>query len=88
MRHGRVLNSPKTHGRGIVGEPNLNRKIQKRRANLQSSVRLSCLQFRNRNYTRNIIIRGLSLFLGISIPQFFNQYWNPSHHGLAHTDVA
>ncbi|PPD74186.1 hypothetical protein GOBAR_DD28886 [Gossypium barbadense] len=24
----------------------------------------------------------------ISIPQFFNQYWNPSHHGLAHIDAA
>ncbi|PPD74187.1 hypothetical protein GOBAR_DD28887 [Gossypium barbadense] len=40
------------------------------------------------NCTRNLIITGLSLFLGISIPQFFNQYWNPSHHGLAHTGAA
>ncbi|PPS10678.1 hypothetical protein GOBAR_AA09966 [Gossypium barbadense] len=40
------------------------------------------------NCTRNLIITGLSHFLGISIPQFFNQYWNPSHHGLAHTDAA
>ncbi|TYJ26072.1 hypothetical protein E1A91_A07G094300v1 [Gossypium mustelinum] len=52
------------------------------------SVGLSFLQFTNMNCMRNLIITGLSLFLGISIPQFFNQYWNPSHRGLAHTNAA
>ncbi|TYI18537.1 hypothetical protein ES332_A07G097800v1 [Gossypium tomentosum] len=55
---------------------------------LVGSVGLSFLQFTNMNCMRNLIIAGLSLFLGISIPQFFNQYWNPSHRGLAHTNAA
>ncbi|MBA0732339.1 hypothetical protein Gogos_016438, partial [Gossypium gossypioides] len=55
---------------------------------LVGSVGLSFLQFTNMNCMRNLIITGLSLFLGISIPQFFNQYWNPSHRGLAHTNAA
>ncbi|KAL4620040.1 hypothetical protein ACB092_06G125400 [Castanea dentata] len=51
-------------------------------------VGLSFLQFTNMNSMRNLIITGLSLFLGISIPQFFNEYWNPSHHGLVHTNAG
>ncbi|XP_022759016.1 nucleobase-ascorbate transporter 1 isoform X1 [Durio zibethinus] len=31
---------------------------------------------------------GLSLFLGISIPQFFNEYWNPTYRGLVHTNAG
>ncbi|KAG2712127.1 hypothetical protein I3760_04G110300 [Carya illinoinensis] len=53
-----------------------------------ASVGLSFLQFTNMNCMRNLIITGLSLFLGISIPQFFNEYWNPSQRGLAHTDAG
>lgn len=37
---------------------------------------------------RNLVITGLSLFLGISIPHFFNEYWNPVHHGLVHTNAG
>ncbi|KAL4620039.1 hypothetical protein ACB092_06G125400 [Castanea dentata] len=55
---------------------------------LVASVGLSFLQFTNMNSMRNLIITGLSLFLGISIPQFFNEYWNPSHHGLVHTNAG
>ncbi|MFQ6654139.1 hypothetical protein Gotur_025232 [Gossypium turneri] len=40
------------------------------------------------NCMRKLIITGLLLFLGISIPQFFNQYWILSHHGLAHTNAS
>lgn len=53
-----------------------------------ASVGLSFLQFTNMNCMRNLIITGLSLFLGISIPQFFNEYWNPTHRGLVHTNAG
>ncbi|XVF81576.1 hypothetical protein PTKIN_Ptkin15bG0166000 [Pterospermum kingtungense] len=55
---------------------------------LVASVGLSFLQFTNMNCMRNLIITGLSLFLGISIPQFFNEYWNPTHRGLIHTNAG
>ncbi|KAK3184425.1 hypothetical protein Dsin_031711 [Dipteronia sinensis] len=55
---------------------------------LVASVGLSFLQFTNMNSMRNLIITGLSLFLGISVPQFFHQYWNPQHHGLVHTNAG
>ncbi|KAL3572948.1 hypothetical protein D5086_026852 [Populus alba] len=55
---------------------------------LVASVGLSFLQFTNMNSMRNLIITGLSLFLGISIPQFFNEYWNPAHNGLVHTHAG
>lgn len=34
------------------------------------------------------MITGLSLFLGISIPQFFVQYWDARHYGLVHTNAG
>ncbi|KAK4777369.1 hypothetical protein SAY87_017556 [Trapa incisa] len=52
---------------------------------LVASVGLSFLQFTNMNSMRNLIVTGLSLFLGISVPQFFNEYWTPSRQGLVHT---
>ncbi|TYJ09832.1 hypothetical protein E1A91_A11G166800v1 [Gossypium mustelinum] len=55
---------------------------------LVASVGLSFLQFTNMNCMRNLIIIGLSLFLGISIPQFFNEYWNLKHRGLVHTNAG
>ncbi|KAH1081741.1 hypothetical protein J1N35_021502 [Gossypium stocksii] len=55
---------------------------------LVASVGLSFLQFTNMNCMRNLIITGLSLFLGISIPQFFNDYWNLKHRGLVHTNAG
>ncbi|KAH6789000.1 Xanthine/uracil permease family protein [Perilla frutescens var. frutescens] len=51
---------------------------------LVGSVGLSFLQFTNMNSMRNLFITGLSLFLGISIPQFFSDYWTQDH-GLVHT---
>lgn len=41
-----------------------------------ASVGLSFLQFTNMNSMRNLIITGLSLFLGISVPRFFDDYYN------------
>ncbi|XP_022985935.1 nucleobase-ascorbate transporter 1-like [Cucurbita maxima] len=55
---------------------------------LVASVGLSFLQFTNMNSMRNLIITGLSLFLGLSIPQFFNEYWNPTHRGLVHSNAG
>ncbi|RDX91444.1 Nucleobase-ascorbate transporter 1, partial [Mucuna pruriens] len=55
---------------------------------LVASVGISFLQFTNLNSMRNLIIIGLTLFLGISVPQFFNQYWTPSRRGLVHTNAG
>lgn len=52
------------------------------------SVGLSFLQFTNMNSMRNLFITGLSLFLGISIPQFFDEYWTPNRRGLVHTNAG
>ncbi|KAL4588962.1 hypothetical protein LXL04_001863 [Taraxacum kok-saghyz] len=54
---------------------------------LVGSVGLSFLQFTNMNSMRNLIIIGLSLFLGISIPQYFNEYVT-IHHGLVRTNAG
>ncbi|XP_075483153.1 nucleobase-ascorbate transporter 1-like isoform X2 [Primulina tabacum] len=54
---------------------------------LVGSVGLSFLQFTNMNSMRNLLITGLSLFLGISVPQFFDNYWHPPH-GLVHTKAG
>lgn len=55
---------------------------------VSASVGLSFLQFTNMNSMRNLMITGLSLFLGISVPQFFNEYWNPTRSGLVHTNAG
>ncbi|KAH6834187.1 Xanthine/uracil permease family protein [Perilla frutescens var. hirtella] len=55
---------------------------------LVGSVGLSFLQFTNMNSMRNLLITGLSLFLGISIPQFFDEYWTPHRRGLVHTNAG
>ncbi|XP_041992390.1 nucleobase-ascorbate transporter 1-like [Salvia splendens] len=54
---------------------------------LVGSVGLSFLQFTNMNSMRNLMITGLSMFLGISIPEFFNNYWTKDH-GLVHTHAG
>jgi hypothetical protein len=40
------------------------------------------------NSMRNLIIIGLTLFLGISIPQLFNQSSSPSRPGYVHTKAG
>ncbi|KAJ9537694.1 hypothetical protein OSB04_030427 [Centaurea solstitialis] len=54
---------------------------------LVGAVGLSFLQFTNMNSMRNLIIIGLSIFLGISIPQYFNQYVTV-YHGLVRTNAG
>ncbi|KAF7140554.1 hypothetical protein RHSIM_Rhsim06G0167000 [Rhododendron simsii] len=51
------------------------------------SVGLSFLQFTNMNSMRNLTITGLSLFLGFSVPQFFNEY-QTLHRGLVRTNAG
>ncbi|PIA38096.1 hypothetical protein AQUCO_02800024v1 [Aquilegia coerulea] len=46
------------------------------------SVGLSFLQFTNMNSMRNLFITGISLFLGISVPQYFNEFSLFSRHNL------
>lgn len=53
-----------------------------------ASVGLSFLQFTNMNSMRNLVITGLSLYLGISVPQFFNEFLASSHHGPVHTHAG
>ncbi|KAK9285479.1 hypothetical protein L1049_024673 [Liquidambar formosana] len=55
---------------------------------LVASVGISFLQFTNMNSMRNLIITGVSLFLGISVPQYFNEYWSSGRHGLVHTNAG
>ncbi|KAK6919311.1 Nucleobase cation symporter 2 family [Dillenia turbinata] len=55
---------------------------------LVASVGLSFLQFTNMNSMRNLIITGVSLFLGLSIPQFFSEYWSSTRHGPVHTHAG
>ncbi|KAL0915650.1 hypothetical protein M5K25_016083 [Dendrobium thyrsiflorum] len=46
---------------------------------LVASVGISFLQFTNLNSMRNLMITGLSLFLGISVPQYFLETMNSGH---------
>ncbi|KAL7161586.1 hypothetical protein ACSBR2_042119 [Camellia fascicularis] len=49
------------------------------------SVGLSFLQFCNLNSFRTIFILGFSIFLGLSIPQYFNEYTAINGRGPVHT---
>ncbi|KAM0864590.1 hypothetical protein ACQ4PT_043819 [Festuca glaucescens] len=50
-----------------------------------AAVGLSFLQFTNMNSMRNLFIVGVSLFLGLSIPEYFSRYMTSSRSGPAHT---
>ncbi|KAL2318630.1 hypothetical protein Fmac_032506 [Flemingia macrophylla] len=51
-----------------------------------ASVGISFIQFANNNNIRNIYVLGLTLFLGISIPQYFVMNTAPDGHGPVRTD--
>ncbi|KAM0938582.1 putative xanthine/uracil/vitamin C permease, MetI-like superfamily [Dioscorea sansibarensis] len=55
---------------------------------LVAAVGLSFLQFTNMNSMRNLFITGVSLFLGLSIPEYFFSYTQSARHGPAHTDAG
>lgn len=50
-----------------------------------AAVGLSFLQFTNMNSMRNLFIVGVSLFLGLSIPEYFSRYLASGQQGPAHT---
>ncbi|XP_037439586.1 nucleobase-ascorbate transporter 3-like [Triticum dicoccoides] len=53
-----------------------------------AAVGISFNQFANKNSMRNIYIIGLSLFLGISIPQYFAEYTASAGRGPARTNAG
>lgn len=55
---------------------------------LVAAVGLSFLQFTNMNSMRNLFIVGVSIFLGLSIPQYFFSYSTGAGHGPAHTKAG
>ncbi|KAE9601192.1 hypothetical protein Lal_00024023 [Lupinus albus] len=55
---------------------------------LVASVGLSFLQFTNMNSLRNLFITGVSLFLGLSIPEYFREYTTNAGHGPAYTKAG
>ncbi|CAA6665636.1 unnamed protein product [Spirodela intermedia] len=55
---------------------------------LFGAVGLSFLQFTNMNSMRNLFIAGVSLFLGLSVPQYFSRYTAGAQHGPAHTSAG
>ncbi|XP_027366401.1 nucleobase-ascorbate transporter 4 isoform X1 [Abrus precatorius] len=50
-----------------------------------ASAGLGFLQFCNLNSYRSMFILGFSLFMGLSVPQYFNEYLLISGHGPVHT---
>lgn len=53
-----------------------------------AAVGLSFMQFTNMNSMRNLFIIGVSLFLGLSIPEYFSRYSTSSRQGPAHTKAG
>ncbi|KAA8537698.1 hypothetical protein F0562_027312 [Nyssa sinensis] len=55
---------------------------------LVAAIGVSFIQFANNNSMRNIYILGLSLFLGISIPQYFVMNTDAAGHGPVKTGAG
>ncbi|AQL00307.1 Solute carrier family 23 member 2 [Zea mays] len=55
---------------------------------LVAAVGLSFLQFTNMNSMRNLFIVGVSIFLGLSVPEYFFRYTMAAHRGPAHTKAG
>ncbi|KAL5561392.1 hypothetical protein UlMin_031139 [Ulmus minor] len=53
-----------------------------------ASVGLNLLQFCNLNSFRSKFIIGFSIFMGLSVPQYFNQYLLMSGHGPVNTGLT
>jgi solute carrier family 23 (nucleobase transporter), member 1 len=52
---------------------------------LVGAVGLCYLQFCNLNSFRTIFILGFSFFMGLSVPQYFNEFTAVAGHGPVHT---
>jgi hypothetical protein len=46
---------------------------------------ISHLQFANMNMTRNLFVVGFSIFMGLSVPQYFSEFTVRSDHGPINT---
>ncbi|KAG2591818.1 hypothetical protein PVAP13_5NG506800 [Panicum virgatum] len=55
---------------------------------LVAAVGLSFLQFTNMNSMRNLFIVGVSIFLGLSVPEYFFRYTMAAQRGPAHTKAG
>lgn len=55
---------------------------------LVASTGISFIQFANNNSMRNLYIIGLSLFLGISVPQYFREFSISAGHGPVKTNAG
>ncbi|KAJ7958111.1 Nucleobase-ascorbate transporter [Quillaja saponaria] len=53
-----------------------------------AAIGISFIQFTNSNSIRNLYVLGLSLFLGISIPQYFVTNTDQDGHGPVSTDAG
>uniref|UniRef100_M8AXF6 Nucleobase-ascorbate transporter 2 n=1 Tax=Aegilops tauschii TaxID=37682 RepID=M8AXF6_AEGTA len=53
-----------------------------------AAVGLSFLQFTNMNSMRNLFIVGVSIFLGLSVPEYFFRYSMAAQRGPAHTKAG
>ncbi|XP_059279259.1 nucleobase-ascorbate transporter 3 [Lycium ferocissimum] len=53
-----------------------------------AAIGISFIQFANKNSMRNIYVLGISLFLGISIPQYFVMNTDVSGHGPVRTTAG
>jgi len=54
---------------------------------LTGAVGLSFLQFCNLNSFRTKFILGFSVFMGLSVPQYFNEYTSVAGYGPVHTSA-
>ncbi len=54
---------------------------------MAGSTGISCLQFLNMNSQRNIFVIGFSLFMALSVPQYFREYTISAGRGPAHTQA-
>jgi nucleobase transporter 1/2 len=52
---------------------------------LAGACGLSFLQFCNLNSFRTKFILGFSIFMGLSVPQYFNEYTSVAGYGPVHT---
>ncbi|KAG0625737.1 hypothetical protein M758_2G077200 [Ceratodon purpureus] len=48
---------------------------------------ISMLQFANMNLKRNVFVVGFSLFMGLTVPQYFREFATRAGHGLVHTNA-
>ncbi|KAK1316249.1 Nucleobase-ascorbate transporter 3 [Acorus calamus] len=55
---------------------------------LVATIGISFIQFTNNNSMRNIYIMGLSLFLAISVPQYFNEFTVSAGNGPVKTNAG